>query len=811
MAGMGPALLFASLAAPQSPGQLSFTAAATRELVIGVDPARYDGLYYWNAMPQPDQELRTTVGTKLVFKYSSDHDVGLVNSDRQWLDCDANEYEELASTTHGGGAAGEPTNMFAAVVTAVGEYYFTCSQPGHCQGGQKIKVVVTLQSPLPPAPPPPPPAPPMPPRRIWPLPAPPPPSNPPKSPCEDSLPRDYEEEERSCSYWNGKFCTDTATDDISLGDLSATFDITKLLINCPVSCADGEPTCYPPPPSPRPPAPPMLPPPPPMPPAPPLSPPQQPHTRCFDDESFIEGGWPCADWAGRECRTLAPAFDLDVERLVYSCPNACADATPYCRPSDFDPPPAAPPPPPPSPPPDLGWCLGYSFGESVASAVVAVLFSVVVLLLAGAGVRSAQPRLGTPRFPAKKTRYSGVMVWLLMITIPSFWWMGAVGPYASCYVSPAVLVFGILLWFLVSLAMAVGAVSDPGVIPRGALGKEPDETVRRTKRINGVEFELKICTTCGIVRPPRSSHDRKTDRCVLKFDHFCIFLGNTVGRSNYFWFLCFVGLTSFGAVYFVSFSLFHVVHLAGRLEREAGLDSGAAFGKAFGQAFLSVVIGIYFAVMGTLVTLLFLLHCYFVSTGQTTYEFMRGAWKKRPNPFNMGLRANWLAVMRDATVHRSQCDGNPTIETTTVGLGEYVDTKLHSPSTTPPRKDGSEEGAPASGRVADAPSGAGKGRVTSSEFQLHIGDQVVSTILSEKMLKKSLHKALIDPFLKHNKTSGGAIKIEKVMVDGKEADVTRPASSFVMHNDRTVTVQLVRPGDLASKSHASADVDRVGV
>jgi len=35
--------------------------------------------------------------------------------------------------------------------------------------------------------------------------------------------------------------------------------------------------------------------------------------------------------------------------------------------------------------------------------------------------------------------------------------------------------------------------------------------------------------------------------------------------------------------------------------------------------------------MGGLVTLLLLLHCYFVSTGQTTYEFLKSAWKKRPN------------------------------------------------------------------------------------------------------------------------------------------------------------------------------------
>ena len=117
---MVPALLLASLAAPQSGEELSSTADGTRDLVIGVDPARY-GVLYWDAMPQPDQELHTTVGTKLVFKYSSGHDVGLVNSDSEWLNCALSGFDELASSTQGGGAAGEPANRFAAVVTAVGE------------------------------------------------------------------------------------------------------------------------------------------------------------------------------------------------------------------------------------------------------------------------------------------------------------------------------------------------------------------------------------------------------------------------------------------------------------------------------------------------------------------------------------------------------------------------------------------------------------------------------------------------------------------------------------------------------------------
>ena len=306
------------------------------------------------------------------------------------------------------------------------------------------------------------------------------------------------------------------------------------------------------------------------------------------------------------------------------------------------------------------------------------------------------------------------------------------------------------------------------------------------------------------MRPPRSSHDRKTDRCVPKFDHFCIFLGNTVGRSNYLWFLCFVGLTSFGAIYFVCFSLWQVFHLAGRLEREAGIDSGTAIAKAVGQAFTTVVIGVYFTVMGGLVTLLFLLHglglglgfgfanpspnpnpnpnqvtllfllhCYFVSTGQTTYEFMRGAWKKKTNPFNMGLRANWMAVVRDAaeggrSARYSPSEGSPvTMETSAEtnaavpGVGEYVGMRIYSPSVSPVLEATRALSSLVEGQAGDkrsaavltelhglhdkivgpSPSPTPGPPPTSAEFQVHLGDQVISTTLSAKMLKKPLQKA----------------------------------------------------------------------
>ena len=269
-------------------------------------------------------------------------------------------------------------------------------------------------------------------------------------------------------------------------------------------------------------------------------------------------------------------------------------------------------------------------------------------------------------------------------------------------------------------------------------------------------------------------------------------------------FLCFVGLTSFGAIYFVCFSLWQVFHLAGRLEREAGIDSGTAIAKAVGQAFTTVVIGVYFTVMGGLVTLLFLLHglglglgfgfanpspnpnpnpnqvtllfllhCYFVSTGQTTYEFMRGAWKKKTNPFNMGLRANWMAVVRDAaeggrSARYSPSEGSPvTMETSAEtnaavpGVGEYVGMRIYSPSVSPVLEATRALSSLVEGQAGDKRSAAVLTELhglhdkivgpppsptpgpppTSAEFQVHLGEQVISTTLSAKMLKKPLQKA----------------------------------------------------------------------
>lgn len=58
-----------------------------------------------------------------------------------------------------------------------------------------------------------------------------------------------------------------------------------------------------------------------------------------------------------------------------------------------------------------------------------------------------------------------------------------------------------------------------------------------------------LCHTCRIVRPLRSKHCRIQKQCILLFDHYCPFVGTTVGAYNYryfYGFLFFISCSEFG-------------------------------------------------------------------------------------------------------------------------------------------------------------------------------------------------------------------------------------------------------------------------
>lgn len=107
-----------------------------------------------------------------------------------------------------------------------------------------------------------------------------------------------------------------------------------------------------------------------------------------------------------------------------------------------------------------------------------------------------------------------------------------------------------LLFYLPAFLLALSSLfmawsSDPGAVPMGA---RPLVTVRNASSGGAVSTGrrrgMRRCPKCGEnFKPGRAHHDSVTGRCIVKFDHFCPWVGNAVGAMNHKFFILFVGYT----------------------------------------------------------------------------------------------------------------------------------------------------------------------------------------------------------------------------------------------------------------------------
>lgn len=111
-----------------------------------------------------------------------------------------------------------------------------------------------------------------------------------------------------------------------------------------------------------------------------------------------------------------------------------------------------------------------------------------------------------------------------------------------------------LLWWI-NFAMCL--TRSPAFIRESAWAKSGDEFTGDCSRnlraytvvVDAIgrcssEHEAKkyptLCHTCKVVRPLRAKHCKLLRRCVKRFDHFCPFVGNTLGQDNYKWFIALI-------------------------------------------------------------------------------------------------------------------------------------------------------------------------------------------------------------------------------------------------------------------------------
>ena len=122
----------------------------------------------------------------------------------------------------------------------------------------------------------------------------------------------------------------------------------------------------------------------------------------------------------------------------------------------------------------------------------------------------------------------------------------------------------LILFFLSSFFLFKSGLVDSGILLRGNLTDIQMENKNcRSKpthlRQLGYIREYKICDTCYIVRPLRSTHCGICDNCIYRFDHHCPWIGTCVGKRNYPYFFIFLILLNLFQVFTAAVCIAHIV------------------------------------------------------------------------------------------------------------------------------------------------------------------------------------------------------------------------------------------------------------
>ncbi|KAJ6812746.1 protein S-acyltransferase 10 [Iris pallida] len=140
------------------------------------------------------------------------------------------------------------------------------------------------------------------------------------------------------------------------------------------------------------------------------------------------------------------------------------------------------------------------------------------------------------------------------------------------------------------------------------------------------------CAYCNIVQPPRSKHCHDCDKCVLQFDHHCVWLGTCIGKGNHcrFWWYIFEEtiLCTWTGIFYITFLRSRVL-------------------KSWLNVFIAALLLTALVFCFIFLILLLLFHSYLVLTNQTTYElvrrrrisYLRGV-PERVRPFSRGICRN---------------------------------------------------------------------------------------------------------------------------------------------------------------------------
>lgn len=240
------------------------------------------------------------------------------------------------------------------------------------------------------------------------------------------------------------------------------------------------------------------------------------------------------------------------------------------------------------------------------------------------------------------------------------WYKTFISAFAICISSFSVSIFSCSYWtdkqeyWPILLILALTTLSllllfktttkDPGYIPKQVIPFATHYAQNLNEHINNVKplsfncrgylIKLKFCNTCMVYRPPRSSHCSICNLCVEGFDHHCPWIGNCIGKRNYFYFVFFVFTLSL----LCTVSIFCCAFNISQLKSEP-------WGVYSIFSVVNLVIG---GIFTLLIYCLLFFHIYLISIGMTTNEKIKNLYTTSGNPFDLNsIKKNILSKFKD--------------------------------------------------------------------------------------------------------------------------------------------------------------------
>lgn len=239
--------------------------------------------------------------------------------------------------------------------------------------------------------------------------------------------------------------------------------------------------------------------------------------------------------------------------------------------------------------------------------------------------------------------WKNLVVSVFLVLVPSVFFCVFVLPPLSSTYSVAFLIVGVCLCAFSLFCLLRTATMDPGIVPRRPRPQDSHGKIKHSKTVtvNGHAVVLRWNHTANLYQPPRAHHCAINDNCIEKFDHHCPWVGTTIGRRNYKWFLLFVWSTLALCVYVLVCSALSLKVAHDDLEEE---NKSTSFDRILARQPTAFVLIVFCFLMMWFLGGLTLFHCFLVSTNQTTYENIRRS-RKEANPYDRGFWRNWGEVM----------------------------------------------------------------------------------------------------------------------------------------------------------------------